>query len=132
MKEQLITLETAILAKEKGFDWTDDNTICGGYVKNGKVINGKKLKPNEWKDCIVFTPTQSLLQKWLREKHNIHIEPQYSFKYKSSEIEWWFYIYPKIGGGGRIKYFPQEIGENLSYEKALEKGLEEALKLIKK
>ena len=48
MTEQLISKETAVLAKEKGFD-------LNNHLKNGNP------------------PTQSLLQKWLREKHNIDI-----------------------------------------------------------
>lgn len=61
----------------------------------------------------------------------IHIELQFSRNptYGGS-LEWWFYLYPHINLGSRTKFFPYEIGENLSYEQALEVGLIEALKII--
>ena len=71
---------------------------------------------------------QSVVQAWLRGK-GIHIEPQFSLNEEGTNYEWWFYLYPRIGGG-RIKFFPHEIGEGLDYEGALEIGLQEGLKLI--
>ncbi len=73
MEEQLISFETAKLAKEKGFD-----IICqkGFNPNNGNIIEGNlwfvlnTLESNYHIQC----PTQSLLQRWLREVHNIHIE----------------------------------------------------------
>ena len=153
MRDELITFETAKLAKKKGF-----KIKCQHYYNSENPLNSNiQLKEIGWGsfqfigeehtiiheesgllqykiDTYCETPTQSLLQKWLREKHLIHIELQYSYKVKNSqEIEWWFYLYPTIGKRGRIKYFPikEDIGEKLSYEEALEKGLQEALKLIK-
>ncbi len=49
MKEQLISFETALLAEKKGFD---------------KRVTKIAMKNHT---------TQSLLQKWLREKHDIQI-----------------------------------------------------------
>lgn len=73
MEEQLITFETAKLAKDKGFDWiiSDDkfydysgelDFTFQGYDE-GVTENGRTP-----------APTQSLLQKWLREEHEIYIE----------------------------------------------------------
>lgn len=119
MQENLITFETAKLAKEKGYK----NHDCKKYDSDGlHAIYGFVSKGTA-------APTQSLLQKWLRDIHKIHIEPQLSRNSQEEYKDWWFYLYPNLSGG-RIKFFPSEIGEGLSYEKALEIGLQEALKLI--
>jgi hypothetical protein len=108
MKEQLITFETAKLAKEKGF----------------MVVH--KL------------PTQSLLQKWLREKHNLNIKVD-DFLNSDLDVVWDFEIV-RIGTdlderGNYIALVPYSMDANTdrdfkTYEEALEKGLQEALKLI--
>jgi hypothetical protein len=97
---QPINSETLLLAKEKGFE---------------SIFN-------------ILQP-QSDVQKWLRDR-GIHIEPQFSRNADDSGYEWWFYLYPRLGGG-RIKFFTHEIGEGLDYEGALEIGLQEGLKLVK-
>lgn len=68
MKDQLISFETAKLAREVGFDelcitWFDRNGRSEEYTTLGK--NSQSM--------IAFysRPTQSLLQKWLREVHKI-------------------------------------------------------------
>lgn len=67
-------------------------------------------------------PTQSLLQKWLREEHSLHIM-----------------ISCLLGGGGYMfdvletMYGDKRtvcVKEFKTYEEALENGLQEALKLI--
>ena len=70
--EEICTYEVAKLAKEKGFDvqtfdWYD---YTGNYHKG--------FIPHELHECPrykeYYAPTQSLLQRWLREEKNIHIE----------------------------------------------------------
>lgn len=64
MKEDLISFDTAKLAKEAGFP--QDILGMSWYNKDGKISNlslGTDIK----------APTQSLLQKWLREIYNIYI-----------------------------------------------------------
>lgn len=70
-------------------------------------------------------PTQSLLQKWLREKHNIHI------------VCWWYdkedKFYTELGRKTKEKIFVQCGNTTLlfnTYEEALEEGLKHALTLI--
>ena len=133
-----VSYNVAKLAKEKGyFVWHSKRFVNGKLtysptLKYVAAIHGKRMvKPDQQQ---IFAPLQSELQAWLRDTHKIHIEPQYSYKSDYSGVEWWFYLYPQIGGGmdkGRIKFFPYEIGNDLNYEGALEAGLFEALKLIK-
>ena len=103
MKDQLISFKTASLAKEKGFQIM---TINYAYVK---------------------MPTQSLLQKWLREEHNIHIlVAATGFKDGSGSIP----------NRYDVMYF-KDICKNTfdsiheTYEEALEEGLQQALILLK-
>ena len=118
MKEQLISFETAKLAKEKGFtnQVTKYRNVWRNYVDSG----GNKLDEGFYKVELTTeeeTPTQSLLQKWLREVHNIHIQNHFlNNKYAV-----------------KIKYDvnkSQNVYNKDTYEEALEKGLQEALSLI--
>lgn len=153
MKEQVISFETAKLAKEKGFEWPvkshyqisltervhpeDGKSGSFGWEKgelslqDGYFINNWKesdFTNKSWYHCAA--PTQALLQKWVREEHNLHIYisttpsfdsmESHKSKYKShvrkpfSPFTW-----------TTAYYF---LGD--SYEEALEKGLVEALKII--
>jgi hypothetical protein len=87
---------------------------------------------------IYESPTQSLLQKWLREVHNLHIKID-DFIDDELGIEWDYEIVI-IGTdvdekGTYIPLIPYSIDDILrkflNYESALESGLQEALKLIK-
>lgn len=156
MEEQLITFETAKLAKKKGFNpfkldekltqaiisngdylyidtsiisttsysfyKEDDNKaelyemrtgeVSSRYGRFNTVVDnyfGKETSANYY-----HAPTQSLLQKWLREKHNIFIQINVNFNVRI--------------------YYKDELYDEIftfhSYEGALEKGLQESLKLI--
>ena len=60
MEDRIITYKTAKLAKECGYK---NPRLASGYGDNGE--HGKM--------GYIKAPTQSLLQKWLRETHNIHV-----------------------------------------------------------
>ena len=112
MKEQLISFETAKLAKEKGFE-----VKCSTY----------KIHLPYSKENPCYIPTQSLLQKWLREEHNLHI----SVDNNNYEIKnMWCYDIHKLPYG-LLRLWKRGEKTYSSYEEALEKGLQEALKLIK-
>lgn len=137
MEEQLINFETAKLAKEKGFNIytqkvfveTLEHTLemgrggdCTFPYQAPRVLNSSEF--GNWDIVHCKAPTQSLLQKWLREVHNIHllIEPYYN--------EQTVLIY---GIDVIIENSKEEIIIEKgfkTYEQALEIGLQEALKLI--
>lgn len=123
MEEQYISLETAKLAKEKGFDWDVIKHWKGNkFIYNGKPYNFNNPKEQElWNIELNSAPTQSLLQKWLREVHNIYIYciPKGFEKYNKKVIRW----------GNNISIRNNKYSS--TYEKALEVGLKEALKQIK-
>lgn len=143
MEEKLITFETAKLAKEKGFDWILLNyyhtypSLDVPFVEINEVeilIKNYKNPYNPYRNYNIkkaengvenySAPTQSLLQKWLREVHNIHVcaitfdnsKGKYTISvifnneeyYNNRESQIWFE----------------------TYEDALESGLQESLKLI--
>lgn len=112
MREELITFETAVLAKEKGFDIKTDEY----FSSDTKVTS---VSYNEY-----AAPSQSLLQRWLREEHDIDVlvltemvnrEEMYTVQatHKTKAI------FPAI------PYIIMFV-----YEDVLEYGLKEALTLI--
>ncbi len=127
MKEQLISFETAKLAKEKGFD-----EGCKKYYSTDKQFHSSKqiLTHKSLRSGGYLISTQSLLQKWQREKHNTYIvveldqtsDPKFCFiirKFYKSKCQW-----DNLLGNKTFSdlYY--------TYEEALEQGLQEALKLI--
>ena len=101
MEDTRINFETAKLAKEKGCNL--ENCTCGGYP-----------------DCICYDKriSQSLLAKWLREEHNIHL-----IAYKNINIDGYDWCFITTDGITNINSYK-------TYEEAYEIGLQEALKLI--
>lgn len=114
MEEQLITLETAKLAKEKGFI---TKTVTTGFT-NDYLLGGKNVMITEM--CIYLWMCE--LQKWLREVHKIVLLiHQYDDNKKYSYLIDEEFIY---------EFGTRNPNYNI-YEEALEIGLQEALKLIK-
>ena len=132
MKEQLITFDTAKLAKEKGFNIPRSNV----YHVSSKTLT-LSFSAIESDDKHYTAPTQSLLQKWLREVHNIDvvISPErYSngVNYLVQAQKWDLNADPEVNLNFVIKgsCWYNDNHEYPTYEEALEKGLQEALKLI--
>ena len=131
MKEQIISLETAKLAKEKGFDepcreyYNKDEEVesfryfagdGSGWDKNSTIVANDNYKDFP----ILAAPAQSFLQKWLREEHNIHV----TLTLTSYSNEYMYEICRKEKSPIKQKEL------NFTYEEALEKGLLEGLKLV--
>ena len=108
MEDTRITFETAKLAKEKGCNL--ENCTCGGYP-----------------DCICSDKriSQSLLAKWLREEHNLHITINVGLPHNRFIMYYSNVI--KFGKHHKSK-FKSEFYK--TYEEAYEIGLQEALKYI--
>lgn len=141
MEDQLITFKTAKLAKEKGF-----NEPCREYYNEDKEVqyfryftqdgngwgkNSTMVKEDHYNDNPVCSaPTQSLLQKWLREVHKKQVN---TFPYPDGRWEWLILFLDKPLKSSAFKnkmslHTPPYFFS--SHEKALEQGLQEALKLI--
>ena len=122
MEDALITFETAKLAKEKEFDIKTTHYYLVDEKKH--ILNISKeysIEGLNWnvRSTRISAPTQSLLAKWLREKHNIHL-----IAYKNINIDGYDWCYITTDGITNINSYK-------TYEEALEAGLQEALKLIK-
>lgn len=119
MDEETILKETAKLAKEKGFDKIVDWFFNENNKSNTLYPNINGLKHSDGNNGLLSAPTQSILQKWLREEHQIllWVEP-------ITNNRWEFGINYPNGGFGDAKEYD-------TFEAALEIGLQEALKLIK-
>ena len=143
MEDEIVSFETAMLLKEKGFNepctyyYEDDELYKLGYyhgdgtgfARNNSPINDRLLC--EEMQCTA--PTQSLAQKWLREHLECHM-----------------FVIPSLQEGNIIYYvhiikYSNKIyyGHNLilkdsnastmtftSYEDAIEAGLKYCLKSI--
>lgn len=140
MQDELITFETAKLAKEKGFEeYVEYYFLNEGekHTQSGSTNFNYKGTLNpiriwEGNNTYYSRPTQSLLQRWLREKCGKHV--QIIAEYYDNGINWnwqvlWSnkdFVNPYDGTG-----LYGDNGEYTTYEQALEAGLQEALKLIK-
>ena len=143
MEDQIVSFETAMLLKEKGFNelcchFYEDNDLYKlayyqgdgtGFVCNNSPISDR-LSCEEMQ-CAA--PTQSLAQKWLREDRECHM-----------------FVIPSLQEGNIIYYVhiirysnKTYLGHNLmlkdsnastmtftSYEDAIEEGLKYCLKTI--
>lgn len=121
MIEHLINFDTAKLAKQKGFNITNKNS----YDEN----TGLMLPLEQYGHCYALegtcpAPTQSLLQKWLRENHNVEVMTK-SWKEGCSIV----YLYSAHKIGEQSSYMNKNNFK--TFEEALDQGLFEALKLIK-
>ena len=132
MEEQFVSFDTAKLLKEAGFKvpcrgvYVTDRT---GYYEFREYDNKQTTDDLCWdtEDGFQYeylAPTQALAARWLREVHKLHV-------FADCDTFSGFYAYTI-----RRTYNVDEIKvSNLqypSYEQALEAGLQEAIKLIKK
>lgn len=109
MQEELVTLETAKLLKEKGFSQRK-------YFINVSTLH----------NCYKYlsVPPQSVVQKWLRETKNLQIEISYMYE------NYWIYDILTIPNHDLVGLSDRPIIHYKSYEEALEAGIRESLKLI--
>ena len=132
MNEQLISSDTARLAKKKGFDW-ECSYSYGRRSKSPNFAFSRNSTGN-----VFSAPTQPLLQKWLREIHGIHIDTEaVGSEEEFPQYVQMVYTCPQ----DRIDYELRCLGfedkgfeeqQHDAYEEALEAGLQAALKMIKK
>jgi hypothetical protein len=129
ISDELVSLETAKLAKEKGFNW-----LCSS-VKI-ETIEGSEREVYDEEECRYATvkdviktriPTQTRLQRWLREEKMMHIEIAHNPMYGGFMP----YISKIVEGEGVFTLLEKNCYciamQNATYEKALEAGLQYAL-----
>ncbi len=116
MQETIITFETAKLANQKGLPKLN---TPHGYSIDGKYADDIYFGKIEYE-----APTQSILQKFLREVHNIHIVIEH-------DSDNYYYVIQGLNDVN-IKTIDSSEHGNVykNYEDCLEISLQEALKLI--
>lgn len=135
MKEHLIGFGTAKLAKEKGFDWEVYYYYnINGFLKGQISLEYHSIKDflynwNNPKSDTYSAPTQSLLQKWLRDVHNIHINVSKIL----NDADRYSVYFQACVDYNHIDYLKDKyrLFKFNSYENALEDALYELLKTIK-
>lgn len=124
IEESYVSLETARMLKEVGFD-----VPCTSQYTENEFAWENLRKTDFNKSNYVFSrPTQALVARWLREVHNIYV-------CIDMNAAGWYYNLCKSCDGTYILWSsyhgPNDGGNWDSYEESLEAGLQEAIKLIK-
>lgn len=123
MTEELVTLETAKMLKEKGFNEYCKNVISDKGLMMETIFRTSKDLPKSFHSC----PMQSIAQKWIRETKNLHISiirNACGYGYDICKADNGTHITDGIFKG------PNDGGQWDTYEEALEVGIQEALKFI--
>jgi hypothetical protein len=132
MEEKLISFETAKLAKEKGLILNNCKTAYSGTtIENSSLIYTEE---SFYYKTYILAPTQSLLQKWLRDEHHIFIDISFRPELDHQHMNWFVELQTLRSWNATyncantiqtiMRYFQ-------TYEEALEAGLLESLNLIK-
>lgn len=152
MEDKLIGFDTAKLAKEKGFQVKTESNYYNTFGYNETIYGSGKYhddelgtewiepktgwllhsRPKDVKD-IFCAPTQSLLQKWLRDVHNIIVLPHYT---RGENVWNWFVNLEDRINTSEILWHDADLKAGINYdfptyEEALEAGLVYGLNQIK-
>lgn len=133
IQDEIVTHEVAKLVKEKGFPQDVFGTCemkSACYLEDGRFYKDGCIYPIE---NAYTAPTQSLLQRWLREERGIYIEVyidwEDSIDYNMIKYSWRVSTTYKVGDkkiGGRIRNESELYFD--TYELALEDALAYSLK----
>jgi hypothetical protein len=130
IKDELVSFETAKLAKVKGFDLE-----CLDFYGKDIILkqfelfqcqNRCKEHRNSNNPISISAPTQALLQRWLRETKGLHIE----LGLVDSPNDYWVRVDDENGSALETTWNKDPSIMLKTYEQALEYGLFEALKTL--
>ena len=124
--ESYVSFDIAKMLKEAGFD-----VPCTSQYTEGKCIWNVGYPDNFNQDEFGYSrPTQALAARWLREVHRIVVDVAYIPPHVGRDV-WQYFV-----GGMDDMVWPGDYEPSdrkyETYEEAMEVGLQEALKLIKK
>jgi len=134
MTEEIANYDLSKLAEDKGFNW---GTLAFYFRDSKQITNDRLGKLGSYDSSsrnpgycdakdVLAAPTLSLLAKWLREKHNLHVQVENNNYNKSGD---WCFDICRLPSGIPIMWSKGDPTYS-SYEDALEQGLLKALKLI--
>ena len=138
IEESYVSFDTAKMLKEAGFNipcrgiYVTDRT---GYYEFREYDNKQTADDLCWNTEDGFqyeylAPTQALVARWLREVHRISVDA--AFMAPSTNIDVWQYFIGKMDDMIWPGDFETSERTYATYEEAMEAGLQEAVKLIKK
>lgn len=119
--EDFTSIETARLLKEKGFDVPVKNyySVCTEDVKhNLQKKYGAKKNWNSF-DLTISRPSQSLVMKWLREKHLVICVIPLTF-YCGEKVHEWGY---NIWADDNLEIDDSNSSKFATYEEACESAI---------
>lgn len=126
IEESYVSFDTAKMLKEAGFD-----VPCTSQYTEGKSIWNVGYPDNFNQDEFGYSrPTQALAARWLREVHRIVVDVTFIPPLTGGDV-WRYFIGNMDDMVWNGDYVPSDEFYR-TYEKALEEGLCEAIKLIKK
>ena len=126
IEESYVSFDTAKMLKWAGFDVPCFNQ----YTERGTIWHCDCPENFNKSQCVTSCPTQALAARWLREVHRIVVDATF-IPSLFDGVNWHYFI-------GNMDDIVLEGGFELSerkystYEEAMEAGLQEAIKLIKK
>lgn len=134
--EEICTYEVAKLAKEKGFDihcvpfyaledftaeYIDDiGEFYEVDFEKGYLYLNYPIKGLLHKEKMLPAPTQSLLQRWMREERGYYVYPFFD----NDELKWTFVVREKTGD----KWIPL-VGETPNFD-VFEEAMDAGLKFV--
>lgn len=135
MEEQYINIETAKIAKEKRFNISCSRIFYEDKWRISEFGNSQTYYSFMWlQECDkdweknYLRPTQSLLQKWIREVHHVIVEIRFMGGI-TTMTAWYDYV---IYSNEVTSNNKEKLSLNYkTYEDALEAALIDALNLIK-
>lgn len=133
--EDYVSFETAKLLKEKGFD-CEKESITAMYRKDGEFYSLSSSDPyyydyNDFDEYDYIAPTIQMAMKWLREVHNLVIEPYRTacgYLYTISSIPYGSTLYDNSQA---FNGDDENSGQWTTWEKACKDGIKRCLNLIR-
>lgn len=131
MEECNVQYETAMEAKRKGFD-IETVDVYADYKKEKNSLSSHHHAYMNNATIKCWAPTQSLLQKWLREEHNIDIiincGDSMIYGHNNRSYYYTVIINNYYGNSGIERRIDESnVGYETSYENALERAIAFAL-----
>jgi hypothetical protein len=132
MRDDVILFETAKLARDKGFKIPCDGRYYWDHKWQLSLKGAVKCSNDSGMDdranVSYCAPTQSLIQKWLRDEHRIYVTVSSIEDGEAILFDYAIKQKAQIFGFSEIQ---SKLEEFKTYEEALEAGIIKALNLIK-
>lgn len=121
MKDDYVTLKTAILLKERGFDWPCRASYVESFDGTFDLMLTSMPCFNHNTDTDIAAPSLAVAAKWLRETFRIDICVSRSFSVMLG------YHYQIVIGGNYSNEIVQPVCDGRSYEQSLQDAIAYAL-----